>query len=41
MYIIAPLFFHLYRADNGKDTSSSRNIIKVKKPVDVEIISLG
>jgi hypothetical protein len=30
-YIISPIFFHLYHAENGKDNSSSKKHLKSKK----------
>ncbi len=31
IYIISPIFFHLYHAENGKDNRSSKKHLKVKK----------
>ncbi len=31
IYIISPIFFHLYHAENGKDNSSSKKHLKSKK----------
>jgi hypothetical protein len=38
IYIFAPIFF--YRAENGKDVSTSKSHHKSEKPVDVEVLSL-